>query len=66
VAAVFQYKEELKINKRIPTNKRGRIKQKLSGAAMLLARNRQTVQLLNSVNVDEIVETTLSQLFPVD
>ena len=63
--AVFQYKEELRVNNRIPTNKRGRIKQKMVGAAMLY-RNRQTVQLLNSVNVDEIVETTLSQLLHIE
>jgi hypothetical protein len=60
--AVFQHKEELKTNNRIPTNKRGKQKQRLAGAA-LLARGRQTVELLNSVNVNDIVDLTHSQLF---
>jgi hypothetical protein len=65
---VFHCKEELKTNDRIPTNKQGRIKQKAAGKA-LLARNRQTTELLNSADLDAIVESAhgqLSQLCPVD
>jgi hypothetical protein len=63
-AAIFQHAASLKISgNKIPTNKCSRQKKKLAGAALLATSQQQAVHLLlDSVDVQEIVNATMSQV----